>query len=459
MTGRHRLGEILVSRGLADPRDVYTVLGHDGTRKKLGSELYRLGAVTERGLCLGLAEQQGHPAVVLSESSLDLEALRFVPRLLAEELSMLPIAIDATGNQDIVVAVPFIPAANERSRMQSALDQLSFANQRSFRLLVAVEEVLREAVPLAYDAARAGERVLVGTSPRPSGTSTTTPLSIVRQGDVAPKTPPLMGTSAGTEVLVGTVINRVSMSMPTSSLVLVADSDEERRADVVRLLRSDGAEVQDVGSGRAALQALRGQRPKVLVIEAFLPDLAGHEIVRLMRQAASYADMQVVLLGSAHNPSALDSEDFIHHPVDLHHLRQSVANRRGKPLSSPPLPSDWAQKVRLLAEDAQQAVRDQNWPHAVAVLARWRTLDPLAAGHAFLQGQVHWGEHDPMAAMRSFEQAVAFDPALYLGHRSLAAVADQLGYSHRASRAWYRAYELAPDDESRRDIEAHLARH
>src|SRR5262245_48318456 len=90
---RPKLGEILVARGLAPREEVAAVLAKPGPGR-LASELYRLGIASERALALGLAEQHEHPAVVLSESSLDLTSLELVPRVIAEQHRLLPIAVD-----------------------------------------------------------------------------------------------------------------------------------------------------------------------------------------------------------------------------------------------------------------------------------------------------------------------------------------------------------------------------
>src|SRR4051812_50014060 len=60
----------------------------------LADALVRLGVQHEESQAKLLAEQRGHPAVVLSQSVLDPAALELVPRAIAEKHRVLPVATD-----------------------------------------------------------------------------------------------------------------------------------------------------------------------------------------------------------------------------------------------------------------------------------------------------------------------------------------------------------------------------
>src|SRR5215208_359019 len=65
--------------------------------------------------------------------------------------------------------------------------------------------------------------------------------------------------------------------------VLVADSDAGSRGEIVGLLERLGCLVQPVDTGEAALEAIRRDRPGVVVLDVHLAGLSGYEVCRELR--------------------------------------------------------------------------------------------------------------------------------------------------------------------------------
>ena len=83
------------------------------------------------------------------------------------------------------------------------------------------------------------------------------------------------------------------MSLPPS--VLVVDDDSDVRSLVATLLGRAGYLVTEAPNGRAALKALYGQRPDLVVLDVNMPDLDGWATLERIRELS---DVPVVMLSA-----------------------------------------------------------------------------------------------------------------------------------------------------------------
>ena len=65
--------------------------------------------------------------------------------------------------------------------------------------------------------------------------------------------------------------------------VLLVDDDATLRRTLGIGLRAEGHEVLIAADGRSALQALREDKPDIVVLDLGLPDLSGVEVLRRLR--------------------------------------------------------------------------------------------------------------------------------------------------------------------------------
>ncbi len=456
MSERRLLGEILVEQGQVDPRDVALVLqAPAGEEGKLASELHRLGVASERALAQGLAEQLGHPAVVLSESSLDLTALALVPRVVAEQHLVLPIAVDVDALTVAVVDV------NAHGRRREIFDHIEMASGRRVVAYVAVEAVLVEGIALAYEQRRLGETVLVGSGDRPVGTSLVAPLAIVRPHVRVPRDD-ILAEPATSGAFRAPVVHGTS----ARPVVFIVDDDDAIRALLARVLKSDGYDCVEAGDGRVTLEVLRTLRPALILLDAMLPGVQGYDVCQLVKGSPAFAGTPVVMVSAVMKDfeharafqEVLGADAFVEKPFDVHYLRQVVARLLGRALPRNELGPEWEKKVAALRAEAHQHWSVGALDDAEAALKRWRALDPFDADLYLLAGNIAQRRGDASGAMRAWERAAAFDAHLFAAFKNLAVVYGELGFLRRAHLAWYRAYELAPDPETRRRIEEHLAR-
>jgi DNA-binding response OmpR family regulator len=81
-------------------------------------------------------------------------------------------------------------------------------------------------------------------------------------------------------------------------LVLCADDDEDILDLVGLRLELAGYEVEKVGDGGAALEALRRRQPAVAVLDVMMPRLSGLEVLTAIRADPSLNDVKVILLSA-----------------------------------------------------------------------------------------------------------------------------------------------------------------
>lgn len=72
--------------------------------------------------------------------------------------------------------------------------------------------------------------------------------------------------------------------MAISRRVLVADDDRDLRACVCDLLNDWHLEVVQAETGNAALEILRGERPRLALLDMHMPGYTGLELVSLVRR-------------------------------------------------------------------------------------------------------------------------------------------------------------------------------
>jgi two-component system KDP operon response regulator KdpE len=120
--------------------------------------------------------------------------------------------------------------------------------------------------------------------------------------------------------------------------VLLVDDDTTLRRTLGIGLRAEGHDVLMAADGRTALQALREDRPDLVVLDLGLPDLSGMEVLRRLR---SWSTTPVVVLSaraeSAEKVEALDhgADDYVTKPFGMEELLariRAAARRAGSDL-------------------------------------------------------------------------------------------------------------------------------
>ncbi len=118
--------------------------------------------------------------------------------------------------------------------------------------------------------------------------------------------------------------------------VLIVDDEPNIRRMLGALLRAEGYEVREAGSGRGALAEVRGEEPDAVMMDLYMPDATGLEVLPELRKAAP--DVPVLMmsgrasLSDAVRATKLGAFHFVEKPLApeavLLSLRSALELRR-----------------------------------------------------------------------------------------------------------------------------------
>lgn len=91
----------------------------------------------------------------------------------------------------------------------------------------------------------------------------------------------------------------------TRPLVLVVDDDEFQHRLLARMLGDTGVDLLFTTSVAEAMSLLQVRRPDCIFMDIGLPDLNGIDAVRMIRSAANYANLRIVMLTGVRDETAL----------------------------------------------------------------------------------------------------------------------------------------------------------
>lgn len=120
--------------------------------------------------------------------------------------------------------------------------------------------------------------------------------------------------------------------MPTK--ILVVDDEEKIRQTLRGVLSDEGYEVSEASDGRTALDSLRAERPDLVILDVWLPEIDGIALLEEVKRI--YADLPVIIIcGHANIEAAvratrLGAADFIEKPFSLDALLASIGRALGK---------------------------------------------------------------------------------------------------------------------------------
>jgi Type II secretion system (T2SS), protein E, N-terminal domain len=137
-----RLGELLVEGGLITPAQLQSAITHQKiVRGRLGSNLVALGYISEEILMDFLSVQTGVPQLDVRGLNVPVQILKLVPHRLAEQFTVLPIAIKEPKS--------LLLAMSDPSDL-NAIDSARFASGLTIEPVVASHSALKKAISDLY---------------------------------------------------------------------------------------------------------------------------------------------------------------------------------------------------------------------------------------------------------------------------------------------------------------------
>jgi CheY-like chemotaxis protein len=111
--------------------------------------------------------------------------------------------------------------------------------------------------------------------------------------------------------------------------VLTVDDDPGVRELIEDFLKARGYDVYAVGSGEAALEEIRRDRPDLLILDLMMPGMNGMEVLRRLREEGEELPVIVATAVTEEEVgrAALrqGARDYVTKPIDLAYLERSIA--------------------------------------------------------------------------------------------------------------------------------------
>lgn len=154
-----KLGEMLVEAKLITPAQLQDALTHQRLAGgRMGSNLVALGLLSEEVLMDFLAQKTGVPRLEVKSLDVPVHVLQRIPRRMAEQLNVLPVAIKEPKSLVLAMADP---------SDLNAIDSARFASGMNIEPVVASYKSLKRMIPEQYRklTTATGQTVEVGAAP------------------------------------------------------------------------------------------------------------------------------------------------------------------------------------------------------------------------------------------------------------------------------------------------------
>lgn len=251
---------------------------------------------------------------------------------------------------------------------------------------------------------------------------------------------------------------------PELPVILIVDDEAETRELMRKVLGGQGYRIKLADNGQQALRMIKEQPPDLLVLAAILPEVHGFEIARRLRGSQRYGGLPIIMISPVHRGwriaedlrSSCGVEHYIEKPLRSDDILRAVnAALCEEAAQSTPPPSGSGAENAL--DEAMLAYRAGEIEVAISHLERGIAIDPLAYRIHFHLGLLFAQRGQTYDAIRALERAVEINSRHFAGVKNLAIMYTQAGFRNKAAEMWTRGRELAPDDETRKAIDEHVA--
>ncbi|MGD8862395.1 MAG: response regulator [Myxococcales bacterium] len=487
---KKQLGRILLAQRVVTQDELQEMLDEQQREpgERLASTATRSGRLSAMEALRALAEQHGVPPVDLTAIVVPLSLLKLVPVEMAREHVVFPLRIDG----DALLLAMASPDAED------SIEELSFVTAKTIKPHVALDYAIRHVIEYAYAAQERGEEYYVGPfvteaalgelglpdlprAPEPPSESGRPPPA----GESGPVQPGADGgRPSDGELFPGQESRSLSDAPPlddafaeaprpsqpprmpaldADARVLLADADEQTRALLRGALQETGVAVLESGDGVHALEQVRDQSPRVLVIDADLPSVHGFDICRRLKGSQRFSGIPIVVIGTRLDDWRVQ--------LDLQEA-YGVRHVFAKPLDAIKV----TRTVRLLLDGQTvddelpplSTTAEQCWVQAMEAFERGEldgAIEALERGVReegdvfelnYHLGLLYGRRDDLFAAIDSLENAVRAQPHHFSSLKNLAVVYQRAGFRHKALDVWERALSAAPDEDTRINIREHM---
>ncbi|MBN2526666.1 MAG: response regulator [Deltaproteobacteria bacterium] len=414
-----------------------------------------------------LASQTQVQGVNLEALKIDLSILDIVPREIAEQHVILPIAV--SGDM-----LHLAMAAPEDHKI---IDEIEFVSGKTVMPSVSLRPQLIKMIEICYSEKESGRRKYIGPfntlvdaaiSPGSNAAKRTseTPnddadgmggLELEMDFASSEQVPPLG--------MLGGIEDEPQPELEPPKKILVVDDEDDIRLLISRVLTEKGYDVVTAGRGLEAVQMVQNEEPDMIILDAMLPEVHGFDICRKIKGSKKYGHIPVIMISAIYRgwryaqdlKDSYGVDDFIEKPFKLAEFIEKVEKLLAEDNSDfVEAQEDLTRKTEDILAQAIKAYKGGDVDRAIDLLKRGLEIDPLAYKLHYNLALLLGKKALNYQAIRELESTLELEPNYFPAMKNLALLYQKAGFKFKAIETWERSLHYCPDDETRNSIKQHL---
>jgi len=113
--------------------------------------------------------------------------------------------------------------------------------------------------------------------------------------------------------------------------ILYIEDDQNNTSLMKRVLEAAGYRFLSAPNGSLGLSEAHRQRPDLILLDLYMPDISGHEVARLLRRMTRTKDTPILVISASQYPhdiilsQQIGCNGYISKPIDIDLISQQVA--------------------------------------------------------------------------------------------------------------------------------------
>ena len=115
-----------------------------------------------------------------------------------------------------------------------------------------------------------------------------------------------------------------------SKLILVIDDDVSLTSMLEHMLKIKGYQVAQAHDGKSGLQAVKKQKPNLILLDVNMPGMNGMELLHKLKTETQTMKTPIIMLTASNDPNCMSesmgdlADKFISKPFDMHYLMSEI---------------------------------------------------------------------------------------------------------------------------------------
>jgi DNA-binding response OmpR family regulator len=413
-----------------------------------------------------LVDQTGFQGINLEALEIDLSILEILPREIAEQHVILPIAVSG----DMLHLAMATPEDNR------VVEEIEFVSGRTVLASVAIRPQLLHLIDVCYSAKDSGGRRYVGpwaskgdalVAPNAGTDSVSSRISTVPNPklDLDLEMDFSDDASAKSLGMMGAIEDEPEPELEVQKKILVVDDEDDIRLLISRVLKEKGYDVVTAGRGLEAVQKVQNEEPDMIILDAMLPEVHGFDICRKIKGSKKYGHIPVIMISAIYRgwryaqdlKDSYGVDEFIEKPFKLTEFIEKVEKLLAEDNTEvAEAQEDLTRKTEDILAQSIKAYKSGDLDRAIDLLKRGLEIDPLSYKLHYNLALLLGKKALNYQAIRELESTLELEPNYFPAMKNLALLYQKAGFKFKAIETWERSLHYCPDDETRNNIKQHL---